>query len=829
MQCLLTVLVVAPVSIVSAEVRAQDPEDLFSKVFGGRSAPKREQRFDAPVRFLLYELGTVPIRITSEGHVSAEKTALIDVIGQVVSDGPLQGMADLEAPDGFLPLDGIADAGVTLTYDPATLGLVLDVPWDSQRIIDLSLAAPPRRTPNPPHGPAKFSAILNLRGALDVATGGQDTDGQGGESGRPVYNGDIAAAIRIGPAVFEASANLASDSQPWIRVNGTRMFADDVSGRTRFQAGEVDYATAGFQTRPRIMGLAVGRNFNLQPDRPFRPRGSRMVEVERDTVIEVLTNGQVIDTIAVGPGRYRITDLPLTLGGNDFQIRLTDDLNREESIDLSLFFDPGLLGRGETDFSMAAGFATVNGETINTPDTEDWVLTSFYRRGVLDTLTLGMTTQVDRRAINLGGQAGWAGPLGSIGVLAEGSRVSGREGAAVTLQWEKPGIGFAGPRGSGDYRLDAGMIARYETKRYAPFRNDPLANDLLSDVSVRVGQSFPRGWRLGLTGTRRYLRENGEDTSFSTSLGKRLSPFASLDFLGNVRQSSDGTTAADASMTFTLAFGSSHSVRLSGATRDQSLSGRVARRSRRLIDDWTGELEAVRRPSAGEVETVLRYGGQRFEADARHRIVSGPDPDISEIHRSTLSLGTAFVMAGAHPAISRPVDGSFALIRRHENFRDTEIVINPSGESYRARTDGVGPLVVPGLSAHLLQQIRIDAPEIKVGQDIGEERPFLRPAFQSGVVLTAGTAASIILTAVLAGPDGVAFGLAAGEIKRLGGSEDEPVVQTFFTNRDGRIAVDGLWPGRYGIRLFGRKKGQGDLVIDPASQGFVDAGKVVLQ
>ncbi len=808
----------------SADVRAQSQQDLFSKVFGAKQTPK-EQRFRAPIDFLIYELGLVSVVVKGEKDpVLVDKQELRQALEKVVVKPALEAFDTLETTDGMIPTTEVSDAGFTLVYEPASLSLALDIPWELQSVHDVSLAASVATVPDS-LGPAPTSAILNLRGSFDITR-----DEALVEQSDPTFALNMDGAFRLQGAVLEAEADVSSDLESGAQLLRLRLFYDHVPSRLRLEAGDVEIATTGFQSVPRILGIAAAREFDLQPDRPFRPRGSRMLIIERDSVIEVIANGRVIDTFPLSPGRYRITDLPLNVGGNDFTIRITDDLGQEESVDLSLFFDPGLLGQGEQDYGYAIGFETRVDGAYQSVDTDRWVLSAFHRQGVSDALTLGVSGQSARRRLNLGGQVGLASRLGNIDVLTEWSLASERTGTTVTLQWEKPNV--IDP--ASGWNVDFGLSASYTSALYVPFDPEPLTpeeNEQAFDTAVRLAYGFPGGWLFSVTGEQEFDRDGGRDTGVTTGLRKDFAFGASVDFFSTLTNQ-EGIVDHIASIGLSFPLGPRHTVESGAAFPDRSYRASVTRRPRRAVNDWTGTFTA----SGSETEDVLdangRYIAQRGEIDVqltetfqKPNGVTRMDRDLR--HRAAVTLGTSLLYAGGSVAVGRPVVNSFALVRRHPNLSTLPITVNPEADAYLARSDGLGPLVIPNLSDYVLQQIRLEAPDLKVGQDLGDERPFIRPGARSGVVVTAGTDASVILTARLVDGEGAPHALKAGDLVRLDDQEaKEPV--SFFTNRRGRIAIEGLKPGRYRLSLYLNPRVDLEIEIAPDETGLFRAGIIMV-
>ena len=180
------------------------------------------------------------------------------------------------------------------------------------------------------------------------------------------------------------------------------------------------------------------------------------------------------------------------------------------------------------------------------------------------------------------------------------------------------------------------------------------------------------------------------------------------------------------------------------------------------------------------------------------------------------------MFADGHIAVSRPVADSFALVVPHPNLAGQLIGVEPSGDSYLAEVDWLGPAVVPNLASYEHNTLVIDAPDLPLGYDLGNDRPELVLRYRSGAVVRVGTDASMLLDGILQDADGAPLALQAGEVRALDAPEREAI--PFFTNRSGRFRVGGLRPGRYELSLFADPKAVLGVEIPAQTEGLFDVG-----
>ena len=154
--------------------------------------------------------------------------------------------------------------------------------------------------------------------------------------------------------------------------------------------------------------------------------------------------------------------------------------------------------------------------------------------------------------------------------------------------------------------------------------------------------------------------------------------------------------------------------------------------------------------------------------------------------------------------VPRPVNGSFVLAVPHPTLQDRVIGINPSGlGGYAAQIDWAGVAVLPDLSAYQISKLRIDAPSLPVGYDLGTTNYAVLPTYKSGTVIKIGTDATVFLRGTLRNAKDEPLSLLSGEIISLSDPNWKPL--QLFTNRAGKFALTGLKSGRYELRMYTKR------------------------
>lgn len=806
----------------SGAAAAQDPAALFQQVFGSRERPE-PSAFDAPVRYLVYELGPATIEISEpDGAVLIDADDLEPILTQSATESVVEDFKRLSAGRTRIDIAELSSIGVRLDYDPGDLALDLDIPDRLRKIFEISLAPLKLRRAGEEIGPAAFSAYVTARGRLDARSRLASNASRRFSSAVSLDG----AASFAGRATIEARADYDQRSERGFALLDARLNIVDIDKRLKLTFGDLEYRSVGFQSFERLVGVSASRDFNLQPERSPQPRGRRVIIVDQRSIVEVYANGVLIDTFSLLPGRYRLSDLPLSLGGNDVTLKLTDAFGQERLVNYSVFFDQELLAAGESDFSYTLGAPAERAGAYQKIEDETVVFSGFHAIGVTDALTAGLTLQAGGGDLNAGATGVAATAAGNFQLAVEYSAATDPgedDGVAATLQYEA----FNLLNFRDDIYTDFQFQTTFQSERYKAFRSGGGDNDELLEFIARVDQQLPQDWSASLSGSRRVFRAGSNDRSvLSLNFRKLFETGLNLNFGGEWRSDEDGSSlAGSVSLTFFFQNGG-HSLQIGAESENSVVQTAWSRRPRRLADSFAANVAASRSSSQHSAEESFRFTGQRFETELRHRLTDLSGDGDAIMHEGSAVFAGSLAVADGLIAVSRPVQDSFAIIRRHKRFRDTPVIVDASRNAYTARTDGFGPLVAPNLSSHVARQFRLEAPGQTIGQNLGDTRPWVRPGERSGVVITAGVDANVILRTNILSADGAPRALIAGSLRAVGDAGQKEIA--FFTNRSGRAVIDGLKPGRYLLVLNIDGKPQTTIEIPEDAEGVYDAGDIAL-
>jgi outer membrane usher protein len=209
-----------------------------------------------------------------------------------------------------------------------------------------------------------------------------------------------------------------------------------------------------------------------------------------------------------------------------------------------------------------------------------------------------------------------------------------------------------------------------------------------------------------------------------------------------------------------------------------------------------------------------------------HGVTSGRNGMAVADRRSEVSFGTALAYADGHVGVSRPIADSFVLVVPHPTLRGRTIDVNQRDGTPDATTDLFGPAVLPNLNAYYVHPVFVDAPNLPLGYDLGDEIFNVRPTFRSGATIVVGTGGVAFVDATLRDVEGTPLPLEPGTLTAL----DDRAWRTFafFTSRSGRLRQGGLPVGRYQLELDNFPGVVAEFVIPEGTEGRFALGPIDL-
>lgn len=762
----------------------------------------------APVKDGALYLGDIGLTIQPDDRITLPTQRLLDLLTNVVDGDTVDALRGAfagrtEVTPAELPL-------ITAQYNPQTLELQLSIPPELKAQQSLAVATLDRELIGEVAPPAAFSGYLNVRSSIDY-----DHRGSGSGFDDPLFLLD--SAFRMGPGVLENEAVYQPGGFQEFQRQGTRLVFDYAPQAIRVTVGDLQTQARSFQSAPDIAGVSIVRSYSLlQPQRVVRPRGDRSFVLNRASTVDVRINGQSVRRIRLDPGSYNLRDFPFVQGANDVRLEIEDDTGQRELLNFNLFFDRSQLDTGLSEFGFYAGVnSQLEADGPNYSD--DFVSTGFYRRGINDQLTLGANYQADRYVQMAGVEMVASTVLGTLGVDLAASTVDnfgGGTAAIVTLQRliQMPGG-----------QTDA-LNLQFETRS----RNFAQLGVLSPDnrFSYEVGGSYTHAFSEAIYTAldARYSKGRGAQQDIATyrvSGGVRVNETvsANLDVFYEEGQVRDGVGAF---FSIVERIGRTSSVRADYDTRFKRARVGFQTLNGQGVGAYNVNADVERTSDDTAINASGTYTANRAELGFNH--FSGFDGDFDAVteQRTSLRAAASLVFADGAVAIGRPVYDSFALVRPHRTIKDATVVLNPTPDSFTARSGALGGAVETGLSAYSVRTITMDVEGAPLGYDIGAGSVKVFPPYRGGYLVEVGSDYSVTAVGRLVGPDGAPISLLAGTAVELAHPDRAPI--TIFTNRDGRFGLTGLRPGQWRIDMPTNPPVSYILTVPDNAEGVVRAG-----
>ncbi|MEJ0028382.1 MAG: hypothetical protein WDN01_20335 [Rhizomicrobium sp.] len=796
---------------------------LFQSVFGGKppdAAPRRT--LSVPLFLDGVAIAQIQAKGLSDGSAfRIESHSLVAALTPLLEADQLARLAAHADTDGFLGLDDLKTEGLAARFDPGDLVLILDLPVKLRRVQAVNIGpGPPVIGSNGLAPAADVSSYLNMRGSLDYVSA--DSHATSGLQATVALDG----AVNVLGSVLEGSLLYSGSAPQPFQRGDLRLVHDDPDRALRYSAGDLTYGVAGFQSFVPMAGFSLARNFSLQPYFITQPTGSQDFVLDQASQVQVFINGIQSRVLTLPAGRYNLNNFAFAEGPNDVVLRATDGVGRVSTFSSPFFFSSNLLGAGVQEFSYNVGLPSAIGTAGYIYDAGLPSVSGFHRIGLSDTLTVGGNFQGSVLQQQLGGEIGYASDYGTVHMDAAASHLRGAGfDGALRLSYS---LLDSRPEGFGGSLL---AQATYTGANFSRLGTVTPFNLAALDLGLRYTQpilgdvyaSFGASYRVGRNGA-----GNGHDLSLSFQHSFLRGLIANLRLEQSVDRGSRSSSGALLAVTWQIGDGHSTLQSTYDTARD-TLQASYQYSPSNFVGEPGGALNVVKAGNQEQVTGSVYYNANRFETSLSHDVLfPSPDSDQGTVQRTSFRFGSSLVFADGHFGVGRPVDDSFAIVAPTPSYADQKIILDSSGINgrYDARTDWLGPAVLPNLTAYQIRPLAVTVPDLPVGYQLGQDTYQLNPNYRSGTVVVVGNDATVVLDGVLTDASGAPLALLAGEIVPL--DKTGAAAGEFFTNRQGRFRIEGIGPGSFELRLVRSPHVVARITIPPGTTGVYVVGDVTL-
>ncbi|MDZ3833347.1 MAG: hypothetical protein U0S50_16255 [Sphingopyxis sp.] len=762
----------------------------------------RDIDMTVPLTFLSSSLGDIPMRLTADDRFLLESETFLKLVRPILNDEAHSALgAHLGGIEQFGP-DDLKDTGVGLTYDPATLAVVVVQVSPEQRATQ-NLFAPPREDVNDiTLEPAGFSAYLNMN---VIQTHVWEAE----ERAPPTINLD--GAFRIGRIVLEGDAQLGeaftlAGSKYKFTRNYARLVYDQPEAYRRWFIGDLDPEIRGQQSFVQMGGVGVlrqQRRFNT-----FRSailQSNRQLVLQRESTVRFLRNGSLYREVRLQPGRYDFSSLPLVAGSNDIDIQVTDNTGAIQNLSYQQYLDPIDLDPG--DYEYGAFLGPTSRTFGRAPDYRGPVaFTGFFRKAFINAPAIGVGLQVSGDVQTLTGQTQFVLPNGGRLLVDGGASHSKRagEGFAGGVSYEH----FIDRRGLSDSFT---LRADYISPKFATLGNLEGINTTSFTASAQYTRQF--NLRFLTTSTASYLKGRGNlgdsyrvGTTGHYRFDRRWTLRAGVEY---AKYPSAFARGDGFSVSVGLVFQPDFRRRAEARYESRNNLGELSYNQSGLnqLDSVGFGGIVARQDNSVLAQGYATYSANRFDAAVSHSSFGPGFSDFGAVNATTVRVGTTLAFADGMLGLGRRINDSFMLLKPHRNLGKRSVVAGQSlaENNYIGKSGSLGAAVNNFLGSYTTQSVQYDVEDPPVGYDTGPGVFRVHPPYKSGYAARIGTDAfaSAIGTLILAPEKPVS--LIGGRVTLLDVRDGEnPKPIPFFTNSVGRFAIANLLPGRrYLVETYG--------------------------
>lgn len=765
---------------------------------------------------------TLPVIVDGAAHGAASATVtLSDVLAVSASD-----LADALAPvlneetaaalralgPGMVSADAIRSTGLTIAFDSSSITLRLDVPASHRGEQDFS-SLQERYTGLERVDPQTFA--LGLTGAL--VTNARLDDGSSAQSNLVLSGFANLGGVRGVNLYFGGDVNLTGGGDGF-RRDRILAFRDDPRRALRMSAGDILPVQARMAGQVDMLGVSFERNHQaLDPLRNVRAVGRRSLVLERRSTVEVYVNGALVQSFIADPGPINIRDIPLAELSNNVSVVVEDDLGRRELEAFSVGADLSLLAEGVDEFNFSAGLMRDESQG-RFSYSEDPVVSLYYARGVRQNLTLTGHLVVTEALQNTGVAAAF-GAFGGVALVETAASQSSDAGGGAAVSFTYRGDPFGQAAREGALNLRAEMRSDGFREATALGLIDSLKLDLAADYRLRVTQ------RTAINFGGSYFTSYGVTASNRSAffgVSQNLGRFTASATLRYLKQGDRGTEVGGF-LTLSMPIGSRGSAFASYDSVTETTRAEFRRRRSLEYPSVDLALRAQQRRDEAELGGRIGYETARFDAVA----------DVSQMYRQassgdrttgTLRLQSGVAYVDGRIGVGRDPGRGFLMVSRHPSLGASPVEVRSGAVGRALGSAGAwGPAVIPVSSPYRPQEIRVNPLDLPPGYDIGPGGYVLYPGAASGLSIQVGDDAYRIALGYLLTDEGEVIALRTGQLREV----ETGQATAFFTNAQGRIALNRLAPGRYRIETD-----DGDWVhefeVRDGDPALIDLGRITM-
>ncbi len=726
--------------------------------------------------------------ILSEGIATFNRFGLVGILEPLLSQSSFDEFFAFD--NDFYSFDDILPHVEAARFDSNALELYLDFSASQIPVRTISIRGNSSRSKISSYDvmgtvelkPAAFSFISNVNFTANVQ---HDRSFNFGSYGASLSLSNTFSFLGI---TFNLPVSVVYDGSFGVRTSIGNLYGykDFPDKSLRLSFGGV--GATGF-SKGRPFGITLEKSYSFGTDTAMLHQYSQMIELDEDSVVEILINDRTVYRKALSFGIYLLRDFVFSQGTNDIVVKIHPiSMGEDESLDRTLVFsqdyDTSLLAKGDDVWRLGLGVplgAGVSGIGMF------WEQTIGFSHVYTQSHALSVTSQ------SIDGAS-------SVSLKASISSI-------VATGFGTTRFNFVGNVSSTDGGVSDAKLSGSVSQSFSNAALKPLSLSFAfsighnaSSFAINAGYSFKLG-SLAI-GT-------GLSLSFSSSFSARGSLSMSMPlgdgFNVSLSSSMDTSFAANATIGVSKSIGQRTSVNAStsmGTGRTASANVGLSHSAGR--SSFGLSLAGF---SLGDLLNHSLGASWTYRGDLAAISIREQARSRYSMFNTSLSISTAFAFADGHLAMASSIGGPFLIVSPQSKATNIGVAASQAlNSNSRALSNTFGNFLYSGLSLYVPNNVFVSITQgdlLASNASLYRMTPYAVQGFVASISYEALTTATGLLVV-----DGKPYSSYSSPVYELSldessTSDDTDVVMTpmdiayVFTDDTGRFVMSELAPGRY--------------------------------
>ena len=696
-----------------------------------------------------------------------------------------------------VPLRALSQLKLSVTYDPKLLKIFFKIPTELQQSTELSLQN--RRAKEgfkkDDIKPETASALINLYPQYRYGDFDQ-------------LQGQADAAFRFYSFILTQEVSMLNEA-PYRR--DTQLVYDLQQYNLRSSVGDVQSVTTEVLVPINGLGASLHTDFGMTLfGRPL-PNPSTELLLERRARVNAYSRGQLLQSLVIGPGRFRVQDFQFLNGITEVVFDVQEFGGRSYTLVIPYAVDERQLSKGAHELSYSSAKQSHDEGKSRSYSKQAPVTTFLHRYGFDEKNTIGASGQGDDNHQVVGFELLSVHTFGSFYPKFHLSNDNTNQGARANLEYL---LRFYGDK---QFNFDYS----YQSSKFSRYGQTPELNSHQFGIGLVTRPN--QWWSLGLKASQQ-LRYQGDPLQrYEINLNGRPLRGMSLTFGVRTAQLNQREWDNTASLFLNYFFeDNKHSLegnynhrRSTNGSRDNDT--RMAARGFYHSEhaQISPQFSASHADSSGASPQTSWQG----HLDVRHARgdLSLDHNHQNNRHSGTIGVGLGLAFSPSAFALGRPSPGAYGMVKNNSEHGE-KLFVNAPG-LYSSYPVSSLPLLVSGLRPYDYSTFFLEAE--------GDTDSFthltkrLQTEFFSGHIVTLPKNAqrSIQFKLLqLADKKVQAFVLVLGKMKNKQTGE----IIEFFSNRTGDVFIENISAGDW-LLAIGKKRAT---LTVPDKHGKIDLGAI---